>query len=68
MIGVYTQNYFYGDHKSTTDGRILTYLAPTYANIGWMAGAKVVPIYSYVAKEEVLSQLSKVNGVIFTGG
>lgn len=68
VIGVYTQKYFYGDHRSTIDGRTLTYLAPTYANIGWMAGAKIVPIYSYVTKDEIITQLNKVNGVIFTGG
>lgn len=68
MIGLYTQKYHYGDHTATIDGRVLTYLAPTYANIASMSGAKVVPIYSYTTKEEVLIQLSKVNGVIFTGG
>ncbi len=68
VIGIYTQKYFYGDHTATIDGKTLTYLAPTYANIASMAGAKVVPIYSYTTKEEILIQLGKVNGVIFTGG
>lgn len=68
VIGVYTQKYFYGDHNSTTMGRVLTYLGPNYVNIGTMASAKVVPIYSYVTKDDILSQLSKVNGIIFTGG
>lgn len=68
VIGVYTQSYWYPDHKATTDGKVLTYIAPTYANIGWMAGAKIVPIYSYISKDEIITELGKVNGVIFTGG
>jgi len=67
VIGVYTQKYFYGDHMPV-DGSMLTYLSPTYANLGSMTGAKIVPIYSYTSKDEIMVQLSKVNGVIFTGG
>jgi gamma-glutamyl-gamma-aminobutyrate hydrolase PuuD len=33
-----------------------------------MTGAKVIPIFSYSSKENILSQLEKVNGVIFPGG
>lgn len=68
VIGVYTQKYFYGDHLATTMGKTLTYAGPTYANLGWMAGAKVVPIFSYLSTEQVLQQLPKINGLIFTGG
>lgn len=49
VIGVYTQKYFYGDHLATTIGKTLTYAGPPYANLGWMAGAKVVPIFSYLS-------------------
>lgn len=51
VIGIYTQKYFYGDHLATTIGSILTYASPTYANLGWMTGAKVVPIFSYLTKD-----------------
>lgn len=67
VIGIYTQNYWYPDHKPI-DGATLTYVYPSYANLASMAGAKTVPIYSYTSKEEILAQLAKVNGVIFTGG
>jgi gamma-glutamyl-gamma-aminobutyrate hydrolase PuuD len=67
VIGIFTQKYFYGDHMPV-DGSVLTYLSPTYVNLASMTGAKVVPIYSYTSKTEILAQLEKVNGVIFTGG
>ena len=67
VIGIYTQNYWYDDHKPA-DGATLTYVYPSYVNLASMAGAKVVPIYSYISKDEILAQLAKVNGVIFTGG
>ena len=67
VIGIYTQNYWYGDHQPV-NGATLTYVYPSYVNLASMAGAKVVPIYSYTSKDEILAQLAKVNGVIFTGG
>ena len=67
VIGVYTQNYWYEDHKPA-NGATLTYVYPSYVNLASMAGAKVVPIYSYTSKDEILAQMAKVNGVIFTGG
>lgn len=33
-----------------------------------MTGAKVIPIFGYSHKDDVLAQLAKVNGVIFPGG
>jgi hypothetical protein len=50
VIGIYTQKYFYGDHEATIDAATLTYIAPTYVNLASMAGAKVVPIYSYLSE------------------
>jgi hypothetical protein len=50
VIGIYTQHYWYEDHKSI-DGATLTYLDPSYINLAAMSGAKVVPIYSYTSKD-----------------
>ena len=50
VIGIYTQHYWYSDHTSL-DGATLTYLYPSYINLASMAGAKVVPIFSYTSKD-----------------
>jgi len=67
VIGVYTQGYRGSDLK-TDDGSILTFVTPPNVNIASMTGAKVIPIFGYSHKDDVLAQLAKVNGVIFPGG
>lgn len=32
VIGIYTQEYIYGDHFASQSSAILTYIAPTYTN------------------------------------
>jgi hypothetical protein len=69
VIGLFTQKYIYTDKLQPNDpSEVLTYATPTFANLGWMTGAKVVPIYSYTSQDKILAQLQKVNGVIFPGG
>jgi len=50
VIGVFTQEYIYGDHSPIYNSAKLTYNAPTFTNIASMVGAKVVPIFSYTSK------------------
>ncbi len=54
MIGIYTQDYVYGDYDTTIPDRYLTYLISSYSNIPHMAGAYVVPIFAYNSQKSIL--------------
>ena len=58
VIGIFTQ---------TNDAKT-TYIAASYVKFIEMSGAQVVPIYSFSPTTQVLSLLSKINGVLFPGG
>lgn len=58
VIGVFTQTY-------TSQS---SYIAASYVKFLEMAGAQVVPIFSFSETSEVLSLLKKINGVLFPGG
>lgn len=61
IIGVFTQT------LSNTTTNKTSYIAASYVKFIEMAGAQVVPIYSFANTSDVLTLLSKINGVLFPG-
>lgn len=57
VIGIYTQT-----HSTQS-----SYIVASYVKFIEMAGAQVVPIYSFSETNEVLSLMAKINGVVFPG-
>jgi hypothetical protein len=57
IIGIYTQ----------TLNNSASYIAASYVKWIEMAGAQVVPIYSFSDTNDILTLLGKINGVLFTG-
>ena len=45
-----------------------TYIAASYVKFIQMSGAQVVPIFAFNSTQYLDDILSKVNGVLFTGG
>ena len=45
-----------------------TYISASYVKFVQMSGAQVVPLFAFNSTEYLDDMLSKVNGVLFTGG
>jgi gamma-glutamyl hydrolase len=61
VIGVFTQT------LSNTTTNKSSYIAASYVKFIELAGAQVVPIYSFANTSDILTLLSKINGVLFPG-
>jgi gamma-glutamyl hydrolase len=61
IIGVFTQT------LSNTTTNKSSYIAASYVKFIEMAGAQVVPIYSFADTPDIMTLLGKINGVLFPG-